>query len=604
MYRVMRFKKVLFIALAYLNIAFFTLSSPLMAANEEEIAVSSGSFKNFQEIEHAVKERYPRYFRGSDKLDEATIENYRKTWVSFTGTNMEVFLVLHNPALLPALEKLEKAFIDYDRLHSGHAEVVSRFLREIQFHKENEAVSPCWLEILPFRLLCATSTINSQERDFISHLTEPYPTLFLSLQENQAWRNHESTVEIMKRHNNKISGLNAYQYCYLSYEAVQEIKEIIEKSTPKQITYPIWERGQIGISFIVKEMLNDIFLFGVPLKNLKAHGILSSPYGFAVHDLFHMSVDHRLFSLIQHIIDQGDKYVSNGGSVQKFLSVFIPAALTKYKGIMDGLKEIYQRITGTFEQLESRKAMLGFFWILHEEPIFPSYLYTVRNFDDILKIITEDDGKSDVFTDFPSSTKEQDDVSISLIEPEAERNLASGIDLNDHFKTSPFDGTSEWTDDEIIGWVLKNKKIREARKYELIDYFGQDDEPINTEDIVAQSIRRSPYYIDVSFTLRQGGELVYSFQTLFYNMQATHDALRILEFIDIKTDLPSLSLTQNPRVAAQAFIHKGEKDIDNLIKCFRKVASAFANENFQGGESLIERYSRLYDMSNLSLYEN
>jgi len=535
--------------------------------------------KSFEEIEKITRQQYPQYFSDIDKLDEVAVENYRTNWFNFTGKSKDIFLSLHNPTLLPFLKSITQYLEDFAKEHSQYDEIINRFIREIQFYQEIECVSLSWFDKLPFRFLCATSTMSLPERDFISHLTEPHPSLFFALQENEAWKNHESSVKSMDRYDDRTLGLPSYKYFILAPDTVKKIEECIEKALPLQTTCGLWGTSELGIAFIVKAMLNDIFLVGVPIKNLSAHGIPLSPFGFGVHDLFHKSVDHRRFKFIQHVIDLGEKYVANGGSLQKFLSLFLPPTLNKYRGIMDSLQEIYQRLVCTFDQLDSQKAMLGFFWILHEEPCFPSILYTVRNFDDILKIITEDEGETDTPTNITRSTEK----------------ITAGVDLRDHFETSPLDGTSQWNDEKIIEWVVRNKKVREARKYELMGYDGHPNEFINRDDIVSQKVKRSPRYIDVSFMLRQGEELTYSFQTLFYNVQATHDALKILELIGIKTKLPDLLTTENPRVVAESFIRKGEEDINDLIIHFRKVASFFANEDIPGKGSLIQRYVLVYD---------
>src|SRR3990167_5969907 len=103
----------------------------------------------------------------------------------------------------------------------------------------------------------------------------------------------------------------------------------------------------------------------------------------------------------------------------------------------------------------------------------------------------------------------------------------------------------------------------------------------------------------MTFTRRQGGELNYSFQTLFYSLNAIHESLKLLNLIGIKVPLPDLSSSSHPSETAQYFIKKGERTMESLIRHFCKVASVFANENISGKGSLIERYKQLQEEFNL-----
>lgn len=106
-------------------------------------------------IEKKQKERFPRYFRGEEKLDREAIENYRESQHKFTGKNKDLFEASHNPTLLPLLERFEQNIEIYGNNNPHHSIVAGRFLREIQFYLESESVSPCWFEYLPLRFfLC------------------------------------------------------------------------------------------------------------------------------------------------------------------------------------------------------------------------------------------------------------------------------------------------------------------------------------------------------------------------------------------------------------------------------------------------------------------
>ena len=552
---------------------------------------------SFQEIEDKIQVQYPRYFSGKTNLDRSVIENYRKSWTHFTGKNKNVFFVLHNPTLLPLLEQLKISLRDYGVQNTKHAEVTKHFIREIQFYHENSAVSSRWLENLFPRFLCAVSINTPEEEDFFAHFPYPHSELFPVLKENEAWKTHEATMQCVNRYHNSLLEGPRYQYSVLSLEMIQAIEEAVENALPVKIVYPLWGMGKLGPAFIVKTMLEDIFLIGLPLKSLTAHGIPLSRYGFAFHDRFHETVDHRRLEFIQHVITQAEEYITTGGSLQNYISHIIPSHILKYQRLMGGLQEIYERLIATFDQLDSRKAMLGFFLILHEESNFPSVIYSLKNFDDILSVITEDDGEpleneDDVFYNLSIDTKR-----IPLL-PMLE-NMPDSKYANDPFETSPLDGSSSWTDEQLIAWVINNMKVRKARKYAFMAYSDDEDKSINKNDIIKQKVKRSQRYIDITFTLRQGGELNYSFQTLFYSLNAIHESLKLLNLIGIKVPLPDLSSSSHPSETAQYFIKKGERTMESLIRHFCKVASVFANENISGKGSLIERYKQLQEESNL-----
>jgi hypothetical protein len=243
---------------------------------------------------------------------------------------------------------------------------------------------------------------------------------------------------------------------------------------------------------------------------------------------------------------------------------------------MGSLREIYGNMVTKLLPYrgieEYRKAILGFFWITREEPYFPSALYNMNNFDEILETITSQSSLN------------------------GENTLADDIDSwrssYDPLQTSPINGVSQLNDDEIYTWVLDHMTRGDAQSNKYWPFF-QDYPPITQQEISQQKIVRTNRFIDVIFKTKIGEELRYSFPTLYHKWRNLDDNIGLLRFGGTHIEKPTLTALEDSRTIAQATLDQVNQAIKSHVTSFGKVASFFANYDPQGNEtSLAQRYFR------------
>jgi hypothetical protein len=541
---------------------------------EKQCLKRSLSFIFIEELEkHSVE------FRGANNLDQQIVAAYQVSYTQFDGKVTDAFYAFNNPAMYPIAQKLSDYLTDY-ALKFPHHQPTKRFLWELDFHIEGQDISPLWLLGMHLRFAASVSTITEDEKDLLSHV--PFPNLYFGLIEKDAWRNsHSSYVSISEYNNEGLELSDEHVRTNIQTAVLTYIEDTIERLLPPQILYPMLGQNKLGISFMVKCYLDDNFPVVFPNQPVNGHGIKFSQFGFPIHDMLHQKVDRRHYELISHVVSRADAFVGLDGDAWQFAKIYSPVAVERYHALMGGLRDVYGNMVTKLLPYhglrEYRKAMLGFFWILHEAPNFAAQIYNMNDFDKVLETITK-----------PSSLSA---VNAALNE------IDSWESSFDPFSTSPIDGSTNLTDDDIYNHpIFESLLLEDAQGYK---YSSRTDKGRSIGDsycddcIVDQQVIRTNRFIDVIFKMFDGEELKYSFPTLFQKWTNLDDNIGLLKYAGTIITKSDLTTAEDPRQVALETLDNVRKALDSHVERFHKVAFFFSNYDPHGNEkSLAKRYFR------------
>lgn len=527
---------------------------------------------SYSELEEIHQIRHPSDFTGIQTVDLQIVQAHRQQLARLPIGTDDLPLAFHNPALSPLVDKLE-GFIRTQAAHHPTSKQLSRILMEITFQRGTEDLNPLWLFNIHFRAAAALSKRGKGERDVFAHT--PNPELYFGLLAHNTWHNNLSSYLGIMEFGNKGHDLRRGFLSCLPDQVCDDLYTNMQRILPGKIVYPCLEAGKFGISFLVRNLLRDVHPTAFPSQSLFGHGTRLSQYGCAVHDWLHSLADRRRDELMTFVVEQADWHYVNGGNIPDFMKVFPYVARAKYLTLMGSLHEIYMDMGAKLIPYrgitEFRRAMVGFFWSMHEKPNFPAKLYRMNDLDKVIETITTDEST-------PSA------VSFSLEEYDLWESSF------DPFETSPLNGQSPKNDDEICRWVLANMKIDQANCYKYLDC--SSDYPIFQNDVVSRKVNRSKRFIDVIFSMRDGTELKYTFPTLYHKWKNMDDNLSLLRYGGTKIAKPALDKV-NARDIAKKTLDLVRDRLDDHIEHFKTVASFFANYEPRGeGSSLAQRYFR------------
>lgn len=526
----------------------------------------------FLEVEAVHKKRYPKEYTGNDSIDPRIVLAQRKQIAHLQQGEDDLPLSFHNPALLPLLEKLQ-TFAEKQHVLNGTNKALSKLLMEMDFQRKLEDINHLWLIGMHFRSSLALSTIGADESDVFSHV--PNREIFFGLQKSNAWQYFLSSYIAYQEFDNGGHELSLQFDTFLPPQSEEKLINSVANLLPARVVYPCLEQGKLGIPFLVKQLLLDIFPVAFPAKALQGHGTSFSMFGFGTHDFLHYLSDRRRHHFLEYVIQEAEAHYLKGGSIPEFTKAFPPFARARYYNVMGSLQETYMnmvsKIIPTYGNKMFQKAMVGFFWIMHETMNFPASLYRTNDFESVLQTITA----------------ETDITGVSF----AVENHDSWESDFDPLNTSPITGETGMTDNVIYSYVMGNFGIEEANCYKYATYFPEG--PIVASDVVGRSIKKSKRFIDVSFHMKDGSELTYTFPTLLHKWMNADDNIGLLAYGGTSLKKPNLMEASDPRITAQDFLKTVEENIHMHVTYFKEMALSLANVEPAGeGSSLAQRFFR------------
>ncbi len=506
-------------------------------------------------LEDIVSKSYPELFTGREKLDKTVITGCRE--LAF-GKREVVWFGEHNPVIIPLVLKFQSYLETYLKQNSNHV-ATKNFIKEINCHLDMEDVNGAWYFTLLLRHAASISTVDSDEIDVFSHAL--YPGYLLGLLKDNAWKKPLSAflrLDDVDHMGRIFDDNNHFPLQHASYEVLTTIKGRLESLLPAQIRYPIPGYGKFGICFLIHACLEDVYLLGIPTSRLTAHGVKVSPFAFAAHDLVHLELDPRRRALMKNVLSKLDKFVGEGGSASSFIDNYLPVAVKKYMALNNLLLAIYDhgmRNLYKSGKQEYQKFMVGFFHAIHETPNFPPEIYDCNNLDEVLSIIFDDVGPA---------------IGLALeIEPVVE--LEEWDNSFDPLETSPIQGSSKKSDDEVLQWVFDNLTRKQA-----VQYYGytpwDSDVKLDQEPLHSKRVTRSKRFIDVNLELKTGEKLTFTFPTLYHKWCNMDDNLGLLNCAGVELKKPNLNLSNNPREDAQKMLEQVNAEVNNLKQFCIKVA--------------------------------
>jgi hypothetical protein len=523
-------------------------------------------------FQQAVQRHHPEDFEGMEHMNKETITAYRSSQAQFTGKQMDVFYALHNPNLIPLLRKLEDHMNYQAAWNPNQKRPIGKLLTEIRFHRDMEEISPLWFLGMHFRFATATSTIREDERELFAHV--PHPEVYEGLVTGNAWNGLLTSMVSMGAYENEGLELRQdYPSTQIMGKGLNKVIQHLARALPDSIQVPMVGCGKFGVSFMVKCFLDRISPLAFSNQELEGHGVKFSHLGMPLHDALHDKVDRRVYNLTKHVIKRADTFIATGGDAWNFAEIYPPIAVQKFQAVMGALEKIY----GDFHTKllvyrglhDYRKAMVGFIWAAHEAPHFPAKLYNMNDLGQIIDTITSHSPMSAV----NAAVDEYDSWESSF----------------DPLNTSPLDGSSSLSDDELYYHVLQSRAIEDAQIYKFT-LNVRTKTPIYEEGIGASQIVRGKRFIDVSFEMKNGEELKYSYPTLYHKWLNMNDNIGLLAYGGTLIEKPELSCVEDPRTLALAKLDEVSHGIAAHVKFFREVAHFFSNYELRNQTSLGKRF--------------
>ncbi len=477
-------------------------------------------------------------FKDFDRLNYEIIKQYRQAFQQIEQETEE-FTCPTVVEPMACLEPLAREALSYvESLVSEH-EHVKVFISEINHRLESGDVTPLWYSLLGLRIQAAISKVSADELNLFNHVIEPGEAILKGLKTKDAWKSHEKSAFLTGEFRTNQDSAHTFHYPLdLDVSAADEALESLEKMLPAQVYYNVFNKKYSGIPFLVHSLINDIYPIALPKTSGKAHGTMLSPLGFSTHDFLHAEADPRRAALEQFVVDELAAQVKLGDQELKSAPIILEHAVKRYQLLNEGLNHLFNyhltQLNLYHHEAAFKKAMAGYFWILHEEIVFNPDLYKTNNFKDVLKCLA--DKMPEVKKDTTS-----EDLSVLLnntkaATPSSEPDYESWDSPEDFFVTSPITGEPQETDEEIAKKAIDYLKSGKSR----FQYVNNDSFTYLIGDNPISKVSCSDRFIDIQVTAKNGHKYRLSFPTLFHKWANMDDHLNLLKYAGIALEKPSI----------------------------------------------------------------
>ena len=526
-----------------------------------------------KEMREVAKRNSPNLFIGDDRYNQALTSEFRS---HMQANEPNTFGTKPFSAVNPLALEL-KDFINGD---NAKPKIKQKFIAEIDQYIHANKVNPLWLFIIHFRYAKATSSISFDEMTLFENLAKP--EFIRGFDKFDVWQDHFNSFDQLSIANDHLQQYHDVYNIDIDYKSTQLIDELLKKVFPLPVYYPFAGMGKFGITFLLERVLQGVYPIAIPLKtDTGAHGVKLSRFGFALHDAFHADVDPRYGALMQHILNATAKFVTNGGAANEFIPWYTLHAVVSYFRLMMSLSRAHDLFLAVllphFGKREYQKAMAGFFIMMHEYPSYYPGVFTSTNFKGVI-----------------NST-----VNGAKLALRSSNAWESSIDP---LMTSPIDGKSELTDEQIYEIAVLsavdsvNYNAESYNKYPIdLDNLSGKDKNKRARFEFAKAdctIKRTAGFIDITFIMRNGGKLTQSNATLLHKWRNMQDSVSLLKFAGVKFQVPELNgltISDNRRIA-QATLDKVRAQLIGLLDDFKAKASYVADLNIGDNFTLSEAH--------------
>lgn len=346
-----------------------------------------------------------------------------------------------------------------------------------------------------------------------------------------------------------IAGNEKIYSSYTTHGISSSLHELLEKVADQKARptthYPIFGRGRLGLTTLIEAFINRQYPYPVQDKTLTAHGIEMTPFLFGYHDYLHGEGDSatKESSFYEAAHTKFNKLAQDKVDADQLIPALVDFMVGKGQLIEDSMTALLNLYITNYlpdrGMQALKKAMVGFFQIIHEDFDLSPDVYDTANFSDLI------------------------DLFIS--------NSYSDAD-NDLLKTDPLTGKTSLTEEEMLDAII-DSRISPENQPSYIPY----------EPIAHSTLEGKKYRIKVqedsmltTITLKvQGGiEHIWEEKTLRYSLAEAQDRMGLLRIAGIKMTLPAISEleSENGREIALNFLDQIEKNMDDCKQAFRTSA--------------------------------
>jgi len=551
---------------------------------------------NSNDVQALATHVLPSQFIGSDRLRPGM--TYGSDLLNRKAETLEELvnsiLYQHRGDLEPLVLAI-KDFIASEndgQLVKEKAAIAQSYIDEISMRISKKQIDLFWLSFVHFRYLIAMSDVSEPEYELFRHFS--YPNLLKGF---TALGHETDFVKILLSLglDETFDGRTITQPYSptLSYKIWEQIDEELMKYSLVNRTFPMLGTGKAGVSFMVQCYLQNISIIGMPSQKkrdgrLPAHGVRMSVGPFALHDLAHQLVDSRMAIVRAHIFKAADYFVKKGGDATDLVRAYTPIALHKYFTLMNAFLRLQQLLMrfllATNDQQAYKKAMLGFFYITHEYPVYDDSIFQQNDLSFLI-------------------SKAIDYTILVLFDPQMWESA------EDPLMTSPIDGAShlgandQETKAKIAQYVfseilIKNNLIAltDRDMKQMLNLPSDQQEAFKRkkikEKIKAININLSELFIDVEFKMRDGNAHKFPFPTLKFKWGNLDDTLGLLKMAGVlikKPDLSDMSFEQS-RIVVRQTLDDARARLVGCIEYFKALALSLANTKGVDNMSLTDQY--------------
>ncbi|MBX9696674.1 MAG: hypothetical protein K2X53_01160 [Alphaproteobacteria bacterium] len=590
--------------------------------------------ENFSILIHPVFKQFasenPKQVIGLDQIDLDFISSIKTKYSGISDRDREKKITVHDDECVPQAMKVAK-FIKIIDPEEKNVKIKDLF-DEIDFMVAKKKVSPAWTLQLSARLAFAMSTPSQDELDLLTHV--------LDKNSRTQQKNAEDLLDVIQSilgYKTEVS-INSDKYTDYPLHVWNDDMDRLFDTHPAipltEIIQPILGEGIISLAVLNALAAENVTLMGVPTedKKVSAHGIKghsdkpgASIAAFLSHDALHhlLIEENKRDAFFKHLHKKTDAAVENGDSAERFFEQYMPNATLRYQGIhtllqltMIGLME---DAIETKKLANFRKAMVGQFYMMHEYPGFTASTLDEKSASGVVRNLTD------------RTLKYFEDTSIW------ESN-------SDPLQTSPFDGSSQLSDKDIVesfmnqvneekisftslkrysylssDWDESNRGNEPVPNIEAVPSIDQTDvapitlsttalpsgaqinevaSPIESIPTPAHSliplhkifkteVKRSARFIDVLIKMKDGTELTHSFPTYYHKWHNLDGTLGLLAYAGTKIEKPELPTNlEEAREVCSALLSKTTDLAKIQITHFVDQASKILNKvntNLPGG---------------------
>ncbi len=405
-----------------------------------------------------------------------------------------------------SLDTAQKVLQLAQKCHAKGEFDLSTIIRDLEQMIRDGETSGAELWNALLRIQAAQSTnISSEEKALFSHLAGLGEAI-QALTQDDAWKSKRSmSVNIFAALNTpskfaqRLSQIHPYHTFSSSPETHHKAFEFFQRKLALELQsmlsiVPVLERGFVGFHFLIENLINDSFPIAFPSASskLSAHGIEGlSPLGFTLHDLAHIELYGKRAALSKYGAMLFQKMVDDKVPYQKATEIAISRVIEAERLLKTMLTRALETIdqkafSGEMSATDYAKALHGYFYLLHENPLFFSPLFECETFSDLLVKMG---------LNYDLITEEKLIPSFSALNP---------------FNTSPIDGSTLLSDVDIVTQIMSDTSTFEKFKVEKYDTF----DPTNAVDRLETKVHRSSFSIDVELHFENGNNVSFVFPTL------------------------------------------------------------------------------------------